>query len=76
MTTLRIDPTSCRGDGICAVRLPERIGLDEWGYPLLSAEPIPPDLLPAARAAVAGCPVLALWLEPSAQAATTGRRSC
>ena len=30
---LRIDPTACTGHGVCADLLPERIQLDEWGFP-------------------------------------------
>jgi len=63
---LRVDPTACRGDGICAVLFPEMVGLDEWGYPLLPAAPVPDRLLSGARAAVAGCPALALRLGPGA----------
>lgn len=63
---LRVDPVVCAGHGLCADLLPERVTLDEWGYPLLDAE-IPADLLPHARAAVAACPVLALRLERSPQ---------
>ena len=32
---LRIDPTACTGHGVCADLLPERIQLDEWGFPII-----------------------------------------
>jgi ferredoxin len=60
---LRLDPTACRGHGVCAELLGEHIALDEWGYPIIADRPIPPDLLRDARRAVNDCPVLALRLE-------------
>ncbi|MGH3796965.1 MAG: ferredoxin [Pseudonocardiaceae bacterium] len=62
---LRVDPIACRAHGLCAELLPEAIGLDEWGYPLLTARPVDEDLLPHAHAAVAACPTLALRLVPA-----------
>jgi ferredoxin len=59
---LRVNPILCTGHGLCAELLPEQIDLDEWGYPLLSDEPVPRDLRPLARRAVSDCPVLALML--------------
>ena len=41
--TLAIDWIACDGRGLCAELLPERIREDEWGYPVLSAEPLPAD---------------------------------
>jgi ferredoxin len=61
--SLRIDPISCDGHGLCAELLPELIGLDEWGYPVLRATEVPGALLDHARRAVAACPVLALRLD-------------
>ncbi|MGI8532254.1 MAG: ferredoxin [Geodermatophilaceae bacterium] len=61
---LRVDPTACRGDGVCAVLLPELVALDEWGYPLLYERPVPAELQRAARKAAASCPTLALRLVP------------
>lgn len=57
---LRVDPVGCTGHGICAELLPERIVLDDWGYPILDPRPIPDELLDAARRAVDACPKLAL----------------
>ena len=48
---------------MCAELLPERITLDEWGYPLLDDEPLPGPLLEHARRAAQACPTLALRLE-------------
>ena len=58
-----VDPIRCQAHGLCAQLLPEVVDLDEWGYPLLPGE-VPPMLLSEARAAVAGCPTLALRLAP------------
>jgi ferredoxin len=68
---IAVDMIACDGRGLCAEILPERITLDDWGYPIVSATPIGPDLLPMARRAVAACPVLALRLE-RAEARRTG----
>jgi ferredoxin len=53
---LSIDPIACDAYGYCAELLPEVIHLDEWGYPVLSPEPIPPRLAKATRRAVRDCP--------------------
>jgi ferredoxin len=60
---LRVDPIACQAKGLCMELLPERIRPDDWGYPILESGPIPPDLEPFARQAVAACPRLALRLE-------------
>lgn len=59
---LDIDRIACKGRGLCAELLPERIDLDEWGYPVIPDHTVPGPLLNHARRAVAGCPVLALRL--------------
>jgi ferredoxin len=59
---LRVNPILCSGHGLCAELLPERITLDEWGYPILSDKPIPEELHKLARRAVTDCPALALLL--------------
>jgi ferredoxin len=58
---LRVDWPGCDGHGLCAELLPEVIGRDEWGYPLLAPQ-VPEPLLPLARQAVRACPTLALRL--------------
>ncbi len=57
---LTVDRIKCDGRGLCAELLPELIRLDDWGYPILAAGPIPEHLLPLAQRAVEDCPVLAL----------------
>jgi ferredoxin len=60
---LRIDPISCDGHGNCHELLPELIGLDRWGYPVVDGGKVPPELMADARRAVKMCPRLALALE-------------
>jgi ferredoxin len=60
---LWIDRTRCDGHRLCAELFPERIDLDDWGYPIIEPGPIPPHLLEHARRAVEACPVLALRLK-------------
>ncbi len=60
---LVIDFIGCDGQGICADFLPERIRLDEWGFPIVTDESIPDDLLRAARRTARACPELAMRIE-------------
>jgi len=60
---LRVNPIACEAHGMCAELLPERIKLDEWGYPLLDPEPLTQELLDNARRAAQACPTFALLLE-------------
>ena len=60
---LRLNPIACEAHGMCAELLPERIALDEWGYPVVSAEPVTPELLSHAKRAAQACPTFALLLE-------------
>jgi ferredoxin len=59
-TRLRVDFIACDGRGLCAELLPELIALDDWGFPIVSDQPIPDRLLPDVRVAVQACPLLAL----------------
>jgi ferredoxin len=59
---LRLDPITCDGHGVCAELFPERIELDDWGYPIVDGAPIPDRQVANARRAVFACPVLALQL--------------
>ncbi len=61
---MRVDPIKCNGYGYCAEIIPERVTLDDWGFPIVSMEPIAGDeMLSLARRAVATCPRLALMIE-------------
>ncbi|NNN09057.1 MAG: ferredoxin [Acidimicrobiaceae bacterium] len=70
-----VDGTRCDGHGICVLRLPERISLDQWGYASLDVEPIVRrSTLRRALRAVLACPNGALelveTLSPSRQVST------
>jgi ferredoxin len=60
---LVLNPTTCVAHGMCAELFPERITLDDWGYPIIDKKPIPASLEDHARRAVAVCPTLALALQ-------------
>jgi ferredoxin len=72
---LALDRIKCDGYGMCAEILPELIALDDWGYPILRAAPIPEHLLDLALRAVDVCPVLALRLDPVLREAVRERRA-
>ena len=60
---LRVNPITCDGHGVCAELLPEVIGLDPWGFPVVPGSDLPDDLVEHARLAAAACPTLALLLD-------------
>ena len=59
---LRVDPIACDGHGLCAELLPERITLDDWGFPVIDPTPLEPSLRDHAQRAVNDCPTCALRL--------------
>lgn len=59
---LVVDPTACQGYGSCAELLPEWIGTDEWGFPIIRRDVVPEQLMPMVRRTVRACPKLALVL--------------
>ena len=63
MKRLRVDPIACDGTGVCAELFPERVRLDDWGYPIIDPAAIDDQLLPHALRAVQNCPKLALTLD-------------
>jgi len=65
---LTVNPLLCVAHGMCAELFPERISLDDWGYPIIDKREIPPHLEAHARRAVAACPTLALILRTRAEA--------
>jgi ferredoxin len=69
--TIEIDPIRCDAHGLCAELLPERITLDDWGYPLVDGAPLDPAHEELARRAASACPTLAIKL----RAASSDRRS-
>ncbi len=60
---LRVNPIACEAHGMCAELLPERISLDEWGYPIIDERPLPAELHSHALRAVQACPTFALSLQ-------------
>ena len=60
-TLLKVDWPQCRARGLCAELLPERIRVDEWGYPVVLG-PVRPEEERLAREAVSACPRRALHL--------------
>ena len=60
---VRVNPITCEAHGMCAELLPERITLDEWGYPIVDPTPLTAGLERHAKRAAAACPTLALLLE-------------
>lgn len=65
LVTLRVDPIACDGHGLCAELFPERVTLDDWGFPVIDSSPVPPALEGHARRAAAECPTCALSLDES-----------
>jgi ferredoxin len=59
---LRVNPIACDAHGLCAELFPEWISLDDWGYPIIDARPLPPELEAHARRTIDACPTLALVL--------------
>ena len=57
-----VNPITCVGHGICADLFPERITLDDWGYPIIDPSDIPPSLEAHAIRAADACPTVALIL--------------
>jgi ferredoxin len=62
-TRIAVNPITCDGHGLCAELLPELIGIDDWGYPILHSNEVPDHLLALARRARDACPTLALILQ-------------
>ncbi len=61
--SVRINPIACEAHGMCAELLPERITLDEWGYPILDDAPLHGEEVEHAQRAARACPTLALLVQ-------------
>jgi len=60
---LVLDAARCDGHGICALRCPELVSLDEWGYAAIGDGTVADtSTLRRARRAMAACPERALTL--------------
>jgi len=60
---VRINPIACEAHGMCAELLPERITLDEWGYPILDDAPLHGEEVEHAQRAARACPTFALLVQ-------------
>ncbi len=60
-TRIVVDWLRCDAHGVCAELLPEVLGLDDWGYPVVRG-PVPLHLERLAERARGSCPALALKL--------------
>jgi ferredoxin len=59
---LKVNPITCAAHGMCAELLPEIVALDDWGYPIITGDSVPPQLERLAKKAVDICPTMALKL--------------
>lgn len=57
---LTLDPTACRGVGMCAYAAAGLVRLDSWGYPILPRTPLDDGETAAANRAARACPHRAL----------------
>jgi ferredoxin len=64
---VRVDPVACDAYGYCAELLPERVSLDEWGYPIVDGAPVDGELVALATRAATECPRRAILLERMAE---------
>ena len=72
---LIVNPIACTAHGLCAELFPERIWLDDWGYPVIEHGEITPDLRAHAKRAVDACPALALRLQAADRRRAAARNS-
>jgi ferredoxin len=70
---LRVNPIVCDGHGLCAELFPERITLDDWGFPIIDHTPVGSNEERHARRAVDACPTLALALIPAGAPRSSAR---
>jgi len=60
---VRVNPITCEAHGMCAELLPERITLDEWGYPIVDGAPLTGSQVEHAVRAARACPTFALLVD-------------
>lgn len=64
----RVDPTRCRGFGICRELAPGYFTPDDWGLAQAADGEVAEDDHPAVDHAIASCPYQAIrWLPPGAR---------
>ena len=60
---LRIDPTKCRGYGICLEIAPQQFDSDDWGLVQAHQTPVPETDHQAAQRSINACPYNAIqWV--------------
>jgi ferredoxin len=69
---VRVNPIACEAHGMCAELLPERITLDEWGYPIVDEQPLHGSQVEHAIRAARACPTFALLVERDNARTPTG----
>ena len=72
---VRVNPIACEAHGMCAELLPERITLDEWGYPIVDEQPLRGSQVEHAIRAARACPTFALLVERDETRTRAGGRS-
>jgi ferredoxin len=60
---ISVDPIACDGHGLCAELLPELVALDDWGYPMIRPDEVPPELERLVRRVRDVCPTLAVRIK-------------
>ncbi len=71
----RVNPIACEAHGMCAELLPERITMDEWGYPIVDGTPLQDWQVKHAIRAARACPTFALLvLRERTPSPASGRR--
>ena len=60
---VRVNPIACEAHGMCAELFPERITLDEWGYPVIDGTPLQGWEVAYAIRAARACPTFAMLIE-------------
>jgi ferredoxin len=63
-THLVVDRSACAGHGLCYSASPGLLESDDQGNPVILRDPLTPDDIGAADAAVIVCPERALTVEP------------
>ncbi|MEP9380765.1 ferredoxin [Nocardioides sp. KR10-350] len=62
--TIRVDPTKCRGYGLCEVLAPGHLEADDWGLAQSRGLPVDQQDVASVQAAIDVCPFDAIrWLE-------------
>jgi ferredoxin len=72
---VRVNPIACEAHGMCAELLPERVVLDEWGYPIVDDAPLHGSQVEHAIRAARACPTFALLVQRDKASARSGGRS-